>query len=233
MAKVSPSRRSRRSLTAAGSNRAPFASLRTPPRPRLSRPQRSASWTSAFTAIRASRSLHVKTSVRRLLRIGVDEPPDNARLGLAMALELFPQLREGQTRRQRLRLEVGRDDRENIVVRRSRRRTRTAEGRELLAARSSDIFVARLADLARGERSRLGRVRPRQLRGDVLAFAIRSAGGNVAGLLGQHFAVLEGRRRKLKDVRRQPAPATKPERGRRRRQERDPQVHRHLTPPAL
>ena len=67
------------------------------------------------------------------------------------------QLAEGQAGRQVLRLEIGRDDLEEIVVRRAGRRAGAAEEGKLLAARSADKFVARLADLALGERGHVGR----------------------------------------------------------------------------
>ena len=140
-----------------------------------------------------------------------------------MAFQLLLQLRVSQPWRQVLRVEVGCDDQEDIMVRRSGRRARTAEKREFLAAHSAHVFVARAADLAFGERGHLGRnaisdpmheprpnaavdvehgegeasrvprrIAPRQLRRNVVALAIRSAGGDVADFLCEKLAVLEG-----------------------------------------
>ena len=86
-------------------------------------------------------------------RIGIDVGSDEARFALPVALQLLLQLGVGQSRRQVLRVEIGRDDLKQIMVRRTRRRTGAAETGELLAARAADIFVARLA------RSRLPRTR--------------------------------------------------------------------------
>ena len=135
----------------------------------------------------------------------------------------------------------------HIMVRRAGRRAGAAEEQQFLAAHAADIFVARPADLALGERGHLGRdavgdpvdeacaktasgsntmkaklfvpsggFDPRQFRRDIVALAVRPARRDVAGLLRQHRAVLEGRGREGEHVgrdrarraRRAPEPST-------------------------
>ena len=82
------------------------------------------------------------------LRIGIDVSSHETRLRLPVAFQPLLQVRISQPWRQLLRVEIGRHDRENIVMWRTRRRTGAAIGRDLLAADPGNDLVGRLGDLA-------------------------------------------------------------------------------------
>src|SRR4029077_1659728 len=96
-------------------------------------------------------SVNTKTSVR------VFEKTDNAGRALYMAIELLEQLRLGEPSRQRLRIKIGRDQHEGVVMRRSGRRAWAHIDALLGGTNAADIFVGRLAGLTFGERGNRGR----------------------------------------------------------------------------
>ena len=69
------------------------------------------------------------------------EQPDNASRALHVAGELFEQLRLGEAGRQGLRVKIGRDQHEGVMMRRSRRRAGTHIDALLRGADAADIFV--------------------------------------------------------------------------------------------
>src|SRR5215475_1197482 len=79
------------------------------------------------------------------------EQADQAGRALGVTCELLHQLRLGEAGRQRLGVEVGRDQSERVVVRRAGRRARAEIGALPRSALAADIFLGRLAGLALGE----------------------------------------------------------------------------------
>src|SRR4051794_20487044 len=84
-------------------------------------------------------------------RLLLGEGADQARRALGVAFQRLDHLVARHAFLERGRLQIGRDQRENVVMRRTGRCARSPVVRQIERAFATDIFVARFGDFAFGE----------------------------------------------------------------------------------
>jgi hypothetical protein len=103
------------------------------------------------------RDRSTKSNLKNVSSLRLNEQADEAGRALGMAVELGLELRQREPGRQLLRIEIGRDDHEGVVVGRAGRRAGTGIESDALGALAADELVAVLADFAFRERGHVRR----------------------------------------------------------------------------